>query len=162
MSQFKYTSTLTFRLPKVEIDKKALKKDRLALRKKLVKAHTQGMQSFEFSLSGWLDTAILMQWPWPRGGPRDIYESGKLMASKKITTKHMQTKSVTSVKYTSDYAALMYYGGLIQPYGNPNAASVLIPGRPWVEAALNGTYGMPKPDLAGAYDRMFKTVWNSD
>lgn len=160
MAKFTYSSSLTFRLPKVKVDKDALKKDRLAMKKKLVKSHVQGMQFFEHSLSGWLDAAILSpSWAWPRGGPRDIFESGRLMRSKKITTKHMQTKSVTSVLYTSPYAALMYYGGMIQPYGNKSAASILIPGRPWVEAALNGTYGMTKPDLAAPYNAGFKAAW---
>ena len=42
------------------------------------------------------------------------------------------------ISYNVPYANLMHYGGYIQPYGNPNAQPVYLPGRPWVEDALNG------------------------
>ena len=151
--------TFTFSVPKVKIDKNALKKDRVAAKTKLVKAHQAGINAVEKGLGDALRTVMKSQWPWPRGGSRDIVETGKLMASQKIVTQHSQTKSVIGIKYTSPYAALMYYGGMIQPYGNKNAASVLIPGRPWVEAIINGSHGWSKFDLATPYNRAFKAAY---
>ena len=161
MGQFTFKSTLTFQLPKVQVDKKALKKDRVALKTKLVKAHMAGMTGFEMGMKEWLNVTMMTPaWRWTDGIKRDIYESGDLMRSLNLKTQHMQTKSVTAIKYSSPYAALMYYGGMIQPYGNKSAASVLIPGRPWVEAIINGTYGFEKAPIASWYDGMFKQNWS--
>jgi hypothetical protein len=160
MGQFKYKATLTFQLPKVEVDKKSLKTERLKLRKRLIQSHQAGMTGFEMGLKEWLNVTMMTPaWQWPEGPKRDIYESGDLMRSLKTKTKYAQTKAVTEVIYTSPYAALMYYGGLIQPYGNQNANSVMIPGRPWVEAALNGTYGFEKAPIASWYEGMFNQRW---
>ena len=159
MTQFKYSETFTFKVPSVKIDKSALKKERVAAKTKLIKAHQAGMNAVEQSLGSALKGAMKSSWAWPRGGSRDIVETGRLMNSQRLVVKHSQTKSVLSVQYSSPYAALMYYGGMIQPYGDRNAASVLIPGRPWVEAVINGTHGQTKFDLASPYNAAFKNAY---
>ena len=97
-------------------------------------------------------------WSWPRntnrvngtvaGTTRDIYDTGGLYASQKLKTSHQVTQSKLTVTYLAPYASLVHYGGYVQPYGNKNANTVLIPARPWVEAVLNGTHGQKKIDLS--------------
>ena len=54
-------------------------------------------------------------------------------------------KDHVSATYNSPYANLVHYGGYVTPYGNPDAAAVYVPGRPWIKAATQGTYGAPPP-----------------
>ena len=81
------------------------------------------------------------------GTTRTIYDTGGLYSSQKLATSHQVTQSKLTVTYSAPYASLVHYGGYIQPYGNKNANSVLVPARPWVEAVLNGTHGQEKLDL---------------
>lgn len=161
MGKFDYTEKFSIAMPKVTVDTKASKKERTAAKARMVKAHQAGVAALEKALGAALDQAMKTNWPWPRGGPRDIVETGALLRSRKIKTQYLQTKAVIGIQYTSPYAALMYYGGLIQPYGNRNAASVLIPARPWIEAILQGTYGMQKFEIAKPYDAAFKNAWKA-
>ena len=157
---FTYSEKFSIEMPKVKVDTKASKKDRTAARARMVKAHQAGVAALEKALGAALDSAMKSNWPW-RDGQRDIVETGALMRSRKIKTQYLQTKAVIGIQYTSPYAALMYYGGMIQPYGNRNAASVLIPARPWIEAILQGTYGMQKFEIAKPYDAAFKNAWKA-
>ena len=69
-------------------------------------------------------------------------ETGALMRSLTIT---LMPDGSISINYSSPYAALTHEGGYIQPYGNPYAKPVYLPGRPWVTKALQA---MPSAEIA--------------
>ena len=168
MGKFDYSIPVSINLPKLTFDAK----DSKALRKKansaLVASNIRGMSEVEKQLGVALDNSINSLWAWNRnvvwrdgtvpGNPRDIVYTGKLRESRKLTTKFLKTKSNLTIAYTAPYAAFMYYGGVMQPYGNKNAPSVIIPGRPWIEAIMNGTHGQPKFDFIG----IFNDAWNDE
>lgn len=58
-------------------------------------------------------------------------DTGELLRSKSVVI----TRDGIEVTYDAPYAALVRFGGFIQPYGNPNARPVDIPGRDWVTLA---------------------------
>jgi phage gpG-like protein len=87
-----------------------------------------------------LNEAMQASWGW-EGGSRDIINTGELMNSLKI---EINGKNI-SITYDSPYAMLVHYGGYIMPYGNSSIEKVFIPGRPWVDAVLNG--GGPVPQF---------------
>lgn len=79
-------------------------------------------------------------------GTADIYETGELMASGSVTV----SKNGVTIAYDAPYAALVHYGGYINPYGRANT-KVYLPPRPWVDAVLNGTSGIQPFDFAKYY-----------
>jgi len=79
-------------------------------------------------------------------GRGDIYETGELMDSGRVT---MSSNGIKIV-YTAPYASLVHYGGYIHPYGN-KSLSVYLPPRPWVESVLNGLGPIRKFDFAKYY-----------
>lgn len=75
-------------------------------------------------------------------GLGDIYLTGKLLSSSEVSVNGSQI----TINYDVPYAALIYYGGYILPYGNKEGTRVYIPPRPWIGAVLNGTNGLPAID----------------
>ena len=110
-------------------------------------------------------------WSWPNvtfrqngtraGTTRNIIDTGALKSS--LTTRvessgYLQRTIV--IAYDTPYASLVHYGGVIKyPYGNKKAASAVIPGRPWVEAILEGTYGRQKFNVQKHVGEALKDVW---
>lgn len=93
-------------------------------------------------LKGALDAALVSPiWAWPAGGPRDIVDTGSLLASGSVSIQG----TTLSVNYSSPYADIVHYGGYIYPYGNKNLPPLYLPGRPWIESTLNG--GGPVPQF---------------
>lgn len=93
-----------------------------------------GTQRAVSALRDALDAAISSNvWSWP-GGSRDIVETGELRDSLNVSI----SSNGLSVEYGAPYAALMHYGGYIQPYGNLKIDKVYIPGRPWADSVLLG------------------------
>ena len=166
--QFKYSSKVNLGAMKVETksdDKKYKQNVKRAVSKGLVKSTSYVSAQLREALNTAVESEV---WAWPRdtertfevvGSPRDIIDTGKLRDSLVINEKFGQTKSTIEVKYTTPYAALMHYGGMVQPYGNPYAATVSIPGRPWITATWEGTHGLTKPDFQEAYTRGFLEAW---
>jgi len=93
-------------------------------------------------------------------GLRNIVDTGALKDSLRIKTKFLQTKTVTVINYSAPYAAFVHYGGVIQPYGNKNANSVLIPARPWVEAVLTGNGPVKPYEYRKVYQDAIEQAWN--
>jgi hypothetical protein len=103
-------------------------------------------QRIAVDLKAALDAALRSNvWPTP-SGPADIYETGELLASGSVT---FDGTGIT-IAYDAPYAALVHYGGYINPYGNANSR-VYLPPRPWVEAVLNGSGPVPRFDFASYY-----------
>ena len=135
--------------PKVNLEdknKKVRAAQRLAANKSLLTATEQVAKVIPFALLKALDS---YQWPWGpagpgnagKGSPRVIKDTGALGLTSTIKTSYTKTKAKISINYSSPYAALVFYGGAIQPYGNRNAATVILPARPWIIKAVDGSLG---------------------
>lgn len=61
-----------------------------------------------------------------------VYDTGALLESGNVTV----SGTTLTIDYDVPYAALQHYGGYVQPYGNPNAQPVFVPGRPWITNTL--------------------------
>ena len=175
MAQFKFSQKLEIKMPTVE-GKAETKKMQLAVNKALSKGAQKGATYVQSGLRDALNAALESshwtgfnpKYPYSRkngqlmgSGPRDIVDTGALRASLKITEKFSQTKVGFQIAYTTPYAAFVHYGGVIQPYGNPRAASVIIPARPWVEGVLYGTHGVPKFDMVPFFDKGVQEAWTA-
>ena len=144
-SQFNFDAKIEIQMPKVE-GKADTKKMQLAINTALSKGAQKGATYVQKSLRTTLYDSIT------RVGAVD---TGKLKNSLDIRAKFSQTKVGFSIIYKTPYAAFVHYGGVIQPYGNPAAASVAIPGRPWVEMALKGF------DLRTPFDKGIGEAWKA-
>lgn len=89
-------------------------------------------------------------WQWDFGDG-DIIDTGDLRDSLNIVV----TPEGLQVIYTEEYAAYVYYGAYINPYGNPNV-KIYMPPRPWIKAVLMGGGPVEKFDLTGTYRRNFE------
>ena len=87
-------------------------------------------------------------------GDGDIVQSGTLRDSVQVTADNesiLVTYSASSSGDGYDYAAIVYYGGYIHPYGNPNI-KIYMPARPWIKHVLVGGYpGVEKFPLTDRY-----------
>ena len=159
MAKFKFSQKMEIKMPKIE-GKAETKKMQLAVNKALSRGAQKGSTYVEKSLREALDNSITSQWSWTSGA-RDIVDTGTLKGSLEIKTIFSQTKVGFQVAYNTPYAAFVHYGGVIKPYGNRNAADVVIPGRPWVQAVFEGTHGQPKFDLQTPFDRGIGEAWSA-
>lgn len=159
MAKFTYSMKMEIGMPKVE-GKADTKKMQMAVNKAITRGAQKGATYVEKGLRSALDKSISSQWGWIEGS-RDIIDTGKLKSSLQIKTIFNQTKVGFQIAYNTPYAAFVHYGGVIKPYGNPNAADVVIPGRPWVQAVFEGTNGQPKFDLRTPFDKGVSEVWSA-
>lgn len=158
-NQWKFSTKMEIKMPKVE-GKADTAKMKAAVNKALSKGAQKGATYVEKSLRQALDTSIESQWGWTQGS-RDIVDTGKLKSSLKIITNFAQTKVSFQVQYNTPYAAFVHYGGMIKPYGNPNAADVIIPARPWVQAVFDGSHGQSKFDMAEPFNLGIGEAWSA-
>jgi len=101
-----------------------------------------------------LDAAMTdSAWSWPSGSA-DIIDTGALRSSRSIK----KAGNGFTIVYNQPYAAIVHYGGYIQPYGNPLAAKFYFPPRPWVDAVLNGNGPVPQFDFESAFRKAFAEV----
>lgn len=80
-------------------------------------------------------------------GIADIVDSGELLSSGTVSA----SSAGVIVAYSAPYAALVHFGGYINPYGN-QSLKVYLPPRPWVEAVLRGLGPIPAFDFQRYYD----------
>lgn len=144
-SQFNFDAKIEIQMPKVE-GKAETKKMQLAINKALSKGAQKGATYVQKSLKTTLDDSIT------RVGAVD---TGKLKNSLEIRAKFSQTKVGFSIIYKTPYAAFVHYGGVMQPYGNPAAASVTIPGRPWISKGLEGF------NIKAPFDQGINEAWKA-
>jgi len=145
-NQWTFNAKIEIQMPKVE-GKSDTKKMQLAVNKALSKGAQKGATYVSQSLRGALDASITSY--------RAI-DTGRLKDSLEIREKFSQTKVGFSIIYKTPYAAFVHYGGVIQyPYGNRSAASVVVPGRPWVEKALKDF------DIRTPFDRGIGEAWSA-
>ena len=166
----RFEMSFDFKMPTAKAIKKAGAEKSAAV-KAFQKAHLQSSTQVVEELTPLLNTALTANiWEWPRdtnrknggvaGTIRDITDLGTLARSLNIQNKFLQTKSVTKIQYTAPHARMVYYGGAIQPYGNKSAATVFVPGRPWIESVLRGENGLPKYDIYKVYEQNMARAWS--
>jgi hypothetical protein len=68
------------------------------------------------------------------GSPRSAVDSGDLKGSRDYKLNNVSAEW----SWTVEYAAAVHDGAWIYPWGNDQAAKVLLPARPWTEAVLFG------------------------
>ena len=173
MGKFNYSTKLSIPTPKLTIKKDDTEKMKAAMRKALVKGTQKGStyvnqalraalnNAMESSVWGWSGKVTMRMNGQTAGTPRDIVDTGRLKNSLKIKESFAQTKTTFSISYSAPYAALVHYGGVIQPYGNSRAATVILPGRPWVSATLNGTHGIERFNWSDAYSKGINEAWTA-
>ena len=144
-SQYNFDAKIEIGMPKVE-GKADTKKMQLAIKTALSKGAQKGATYIQKSLKTTLDASIT------RYGAVD---TGRLRNSMEIRPKFSQTKVGFTIIYKTPYAAFVHYGGVMQPYNNPRAASVTIPGRPWITEGLKGF------DLRTPFDKGISEAWKA-
>lgn len=145
-SQFTYSAKIEIQMPKVE-GKTDTKKMKMAINKALSKGAQKGATYVQQSLRGVLDQSI---------SNVGAIDTGRLKNSLEIRPKFSQTKVGFSIIYKTPYAAFVHYGGaVVKPYGNPNAATVAIPGRPWIDLALQDF------DIRTPFDKGIGEAWSA-
>ena len=122
-------------------------------------AHTQTLAALAPEIKQALTNAMntkAYQWDY---GDGDIVQTGELRDSVQVTADSesiIVTYSASSSGDGTDYAAIVYYGGYIHPYGNPNV-QIFMPGRPWIKHVLVGGYpGVEKFPLTDRYFYYFE------
>ena len=170
MASFDFGTKLEILPPKIDTKNNSPKMKR-AVNAAIVQGTIKASAYVQRDLKIALDNAVTSSvWSWPRstfrqngqiaGGVRDIVDTGKLKNSLVIKEKNLQSKTTLTIQYKAKYAAFVHYGGAIQPYGNRNAATVLIPARPWVEATLKGGNGIEKFNMSKPMNAGFNEVWS--
>lgn len=153
--------TFNFKLgvPAIKMKEKATTaKMKLAAAKACTKGRTRSITYIQASLKTSLDSSISSLWSWPDGA-QDIVDTGTLKDSLTLPVKHLQRSSSIQIKYGTPYAAAMHYGWVGHPYGNKNIPPRTYPGRPWIEAVLEGTNGQTKPDFDKIISDAFAAAW---
>lgn len=144
-SQFNFDAKIEIQMPKVE-GKADTQKMQLAINTALTKGAQKGGTYVSKDLKKVLDASITSY---------KAVDTGRLKNSLEIREKFSQTKVGFSIIYKTPYAAFVHYGGVMKPYGNPYAASVVIPGRPWIEQGLKGF------DLKTPFDKGISEAWKA-
>lgn len=109
-------------------------------------------------------------WAWPRqtkrrngstaGTIRSIVDTNTLNKSLTVVPQSSNRGFVLIGRYRSEYATQVHDGAYIRPYGNPNADTVFLPGRPWVEGVLFGNKGVVDLyDIGSEIEEVFLNVW---
>lgn len=169
MAKLSFATKLEVHPPKVDLKGKT-DKEKAAIKKAIVGGTVKAVSYVQRDLKVALERALESStWAWPRntirtngqtaGTVRNIVDTGKLKSSQKLTEKHLQSKSTIEISYMAPYAGIVHYGGVVQPYGNRNANTVIIPARPWIEATLKGTHGIAKFDMKKPMNDGFMEVW---
>ena len=170
MANFAFSTKLEILPPKIDM-KDNTPKMRKAMNSALVEGTIKASAYVQRDLRIALDKAVTAPgWAWPgttirgngsiAGTARNIIDSGKLKRSLVLSEKNLKTKTVIQIKYNTPYAAFVHYGGAIQPYGNRNANTVIIPGRPWIQATLTGSNGIEKFNMSKPMNAGFNEVWS--
>ena len=94
-------------------------------------------------------------------GLRDLVDMGNLHGSMSIKVSFLQTRTNIQIKYGAPYARLVHEGGVIQPWGNQYADSVVLPARPWITSVLTPGGPVQPYDYTKVYNDEIASAWNS-
>ena len=145
--------------PRVTLTAKPTKNISALAAKACQKTRSRAFVYIQASLKTSLDKSIESLWSWPSGA-RDIVDTGVLKNSLVMTIKNQSKTSVLRGVYTAPYASSLHYGWVGHPYGNKSIPPRSYPGRPWVQAVLDGTNGQQKPDFEKIISDAFLAAWN--
>lgn len=127
------------------------------LKKAITPAHKSAIRAVAKALETALNEAMGDPvWQWSEG-TRDIVDTGKLRDSLKV---YIDSDLDIHILYNEDYAAIVHYGGYFSPYGNPSIKEYY-PGRPWVDAVLNGGGPVPQFRYEEVYEEAFSKYLES-
>jgi hypothetical protein len=166
MENFDFTTRVSVTLPRVNL-KNPKKNPREKVLEKLEKGKREGAEALRREVERRLERSISSStWSWPNttartngstvSTPRNIVDTGSLLSAQVTTLRISKNKFTIKMTNTVPYARLVHYGGVVRPYGNNNADSVLIPARPWVMAVFEGTYGQERLDVLSFMAKYFK------
>ena len=175
--QGKYDISFRFKLPTVKASKDTSKQQAKQANDAISKGVIRGSSDVEKQLPAELDKSMSQAIWGPfspkqdylsRGGQlrtsgtRSLIDTGELRDSLKIATSFGKTQTRTKITYNAPYATITHEGGVIRPYGNPTASSVLLPARPWITYTLGDSDGQKgRYDIATVYTKAIETSWNS-
>jgi hypothetical protein len=146
-------ATLSVTLSASKIDTSLLKTFIDRFPKEARRAHEFAINIVASSLLDAFDEAMNSDvWQWTGGPLRDIVDTGSLRDSGRVVV----TSDTISIFYDQEYAAMIYYGGMIHPFGNESAV-FYIPGRPWIEAVLLGNGPVERFNFDGVYEEAFSS-----
>ena len=139
----------------VEIGKDNIKEtiDQLKkiLAKEVRKAHTYGIRAVRDELEKALDDAMENPvWNWI-DDTRDIVDRGTLKRSRKVV---VDSDNDIYIFYGTEYAAMVHYGGYVNVFGD-SSVTYYYPGRPWVEAVLEGNGPVQRFEYEAVYEKAF-------
>lgn len=128
----------------------------LNLQPKVQQAMEVGLENVRLDIARLLPLAMQSgSWGFSNGS-RDIIDTGALMRSMQVTI----SGSSIDITYGEPYAALVHYGGYIQPYGDKSATPVYLPARPWVDAVLNGGGPVESIDYYNIYKKALNQAFS--
>lgn len=137
-------------LPKIEV-KVTKRTSQADIARIIQEVNDLALQYIRDELKAALDAAMNSNiW----GDGDDIIDTGELMNSLQVA---ISGNNIT-MDYGADYAAFVHYGGYITPYGNKSIEKVYIPGRPWVDAVMQGYGGIQPVDLTAIYYKAWQQV----
>jgi hypothetical protein len=125
---------------------KVTSKSSIDLAQRLQNATNRASERIVADLKDALDSALRSGVWSTLSGTADIYDTGELLESGSVTL----SGDVLTVAYDAPYAALVHYGGYINPYGN-TTSRVYLPPRPWVDSVLRGGGPVPQFDFQSYY-----------
>ena len=162
MTKFNFKTKLDILMPKITAKDFKNPKERRRAKAAFAKGAIKGAGYVEKSLKIALDNSIESNWAWRDGSTRNIVDTGRLKNSLQIKSQFAQTKVTFQIQYNTPYAAFVHYGGVMRPYGSPNAADVLIPARPWIQAIFDGTHGQPKFTFGETFQKGINEAWRAE
>lgn len=116
----------------------------------MARAHKLTMDIICNDLQAALDEAMDADvWLWSDGKTRDIVDTRRLSESGSVKFDPVSENIV--IRYNSEYAGIVHFGGIIQSPWNPSA-EIYYPERPWIEAVLTGNGPVPRFNFSKAYE----------
>jgi len=159
MKDLSFSTRLEIKMPKVETKTNSKQFQKVATRT-FSEGVKKGATYVPKSLRRALDASMDSSWPWIEG-QRDIVDTGALKRSLSIETEARSATIQFKGSYNQPYAAITHYGGVIRPYGNPNAATVMLPARPWIKAVFEGTNGQAKFNISAPFQQGVNEAWSA-
>lgn len=105
-------------------------------------------ESLRMALNDAMESPV---WDW-NSDNRDIIDTGALRDSLEL---YADSDGDIHIMYGEDYAAIVHYGGYFHPYGNKTIKQYY-PGRPWIDAVLNGGGPVDQFDFESEYKRLLE------
>ena len=172
-----FKTKLSIKAPQITLKELHVGKNKKKMRNAIARGIEQGAQNAQVTLRAALNKSMskVVWGPFnPKydyisaggnlrtaGTLRSLIDTGALKDTLMFKSKVQPTRATVQIIYTSPYAKITHYGGLIRPYGNQFARPVVLPARPWVSATLRGGYpGVDQYNWRWPFRKAIKTSWN--